>query len=102
MTLLLVYLLESFDFPPKEDLRDLSDPDDWMPVSDCLLWVLALAVTGDLGQMILVAPLMGVCGSIRFCWFLQYYIEMLKWQTIKQNIHFYIKNEIYTKPSYEA
>ena len=37
MTLVLVYLLESLDFPPREDLQDLSHPDAGMLVSNCLL-----------------------------------------------------------------
>lgn len=69
-------------FPPRDDLRDLSDPDSWMPVSDCLLCVLALAVTGDFTSVIFIATLMGDRGSIRFCWFLQFGLEMLKQQNI--------------------
>ena len=40
MTLVLVYLLESFDFPPREDLRDLSDPDAGMPDFACNIGLL--------------------------------------------------------------
>lgn len=66
-----VYLLESIGFPPIEDLLDLSDPDPGMPVSDCLLCVLLLAVIGVFASLILAPPLMGDRGSIKFCWFLQ-------------------------------
>ena len=72
MMLALGYLLESIGFPPREDLRDLSDPDVWTPVSDCPRTgtALALAVTGDFKSLTLPSLLIGELSSNELCRFL--------------------------------
>ena len=52
--------LES-DFPPRDDLRDMVDDGGGRPVSDCLLFNLALVVIGDAPSLFaLVVILAGV------------------------------------------